>query len=79
LQDNLRLGNERRKHMSYVFFAVSAYIFMRAFEVIFSGQKEKRWYRYTLRIIGILVLYTAVAAMLIFYFEKLHLLGFAAG
>lgn len=65
--------------MSYVFFAVSAYIFMRAFEVIFSGQKEKRWYRYTSRIIGVLVIYTAIAAMLIFYFENLRLLGFAAG
>lgn len=65
--------------MSYVFFAVSAYIFMRAFEVIFSGQKEKQWYRYTSRIIGILVIYTAIAAMLIFYFENLRLLGFAAG
>lgn len=65
--------------MNYVFFAVSAYIFMRAFEVIFSGQKEKRWYRYTSRIIGVLVIYTAIAAMLIFYFENLRLLGFAAG
>ena len=65
--------------MNYVFFTVSAYIFMRAFEVIFSDQKEKRWYRNTSRIIGILVLYTAVAAMLIFYFEKLRPLGFVAG
>jgi len=73
------LDNERRRPMNYVFFAVSAYIFMRAFEVIFSGQKEKQWYRYTSRIIGVLVLYTAVAAMLIFYFEKLRLLGFEAG
>jgi hypothetical protein len=73
------LDNERRKVMNYVFFTVSAYIFMRAFEVIFSGQKEKRWYRYTSRIIGILVLYTAIVTMLIFYFENLRLLGFAAG
>lgn len=65
--------------MDYVFFTVSAYIFMRAFEVIFSGQKEKRWYKYTSRIIGIFVLYTAVAAMLIFYFHKLRFLGFEAG
>ena len=79
MQYNLRVDNERRRPMNYVFFTVSAYIFMRAFEVIFSGQKEKRWYRYTSRIIGILVIYTAIAAMLIFYFEKLRLLGFEAG
>jgi hypothetical protein len=65
--------------MDYVFFAVSAYIFMRAFEVIFSDQQKKRWYRNTSRVIGILVLYTAVAAMLVFYFGKLRLLGFPAG
>jgi hypothetical protein len=73
------LDNERRRPMNYVFFTVSAYIFMRAFEVIFSGQKEKRWYRYTSTIIGILVIYTAIVTMLIFYFENLRLLGFAAG
>ena len=65
--------------MDYVFFAVSAYIFMRAFEVIFSNQQKKRWYKNTSRIIGIFVLYTAIAAMLVFYFGKLRLLGFAAG
>ena len=65
--------------MNYVFFTVAAYIFMRAFEVIFSDQQKKRWYKNTSRIIGIIVLYTAIAAMLIFYFEKLRLLGFEAG
>jgi len=65
--------------MNYVFFAVSAYIFMRAFEVIFSDQQQKRWYGLATRIIGILVLYTAIAAMLVIYFEKLRPLGFVAG
>ena len=65
--------------MNYVFFAVAAYIFMRAFEVIFSDQQKKRWYRNATRIIGILVLYTAIAAMLVIYFEKLRPLGFVAG
>ena len=65
--------------MNYVFFAVAAYIFMRAFEVIFSEQQQQRWYINTSRIIGILVLYTAVAAMLVIYFEKLRPLGFVAG
>ena len=52
---------------------------MRAFEVIFSDQQKKRWYRNATRIIGILVLYTAIAAMLVIYFEKLRPLGFVAG
>ena len=34
--------------MGNVFFAISAYIFMRAFEVIFSAQKEEAWYKRTI-------------------------------
>jgi hypothetical protein len=62
--------------MGYVLFSISTYIFMRAFEVIFSDQKDTRWYRRTIRIIGCVVLYTATAAMIFFYFEGVHLLGF---
>jgi hypothetical protein len=65
--------------MNYVFFTVAAYILMRAFEVIFTDQQKKRWYKNTSKIIGIVVLYTAVAAMLVFYFTKLRPLGFTAG
>ncbi len=62
--------------MGYALFAVSAYIFMRAFEVIFSDRKETKWYSAAIRIIGCAVLYTAVAAMIWFYFSGIHLLGF---
>lgn len=62
--------------MGNVLFAISAYIFMRAVEVIFSGQKERRWYRQTIAAIGCIVLYTSVASMIWFYFNGLHLLGF---
>ena len=62
--------------MAYVLFSVSAYIFMRAFEVIFSGKKDTVWYKRIIAVIGILVMYTAIASMLLFYFNGLHLLGF---
>jgi len=65
--------------MNYVFFTVAAYIFMRAFEVIFVDQQKKQWYKNTSKIIGIVVLYTAISAMLIFYFTKLRPLGFTVG
>jgi hypothetical protein len=65
--------------MNYVFFTVAAYIFMRAFEVVFIDQQKKHWYKNASKIIGIIVLYTAVAGMLVFYFEKLRPLGFTAG
>ena len=62
--------------MGYALFAVSAYIFMRAFEVVFADKKTTTWYRKTIRTIGCLVLYTAIASMVWFYFEGAHLLGF---
>lgn len=65
--------------MNYVFFTVAAYIFMRAFEVIFSDQQKKHWYKNASKIIGIIVLYTAISTMLVVYFTKLRPLGFTAG
>jgi hypothetical protein len=62
--------------MGNVLFAISAYIFMRAFEVVFSGEKDQVWYRRTITVIACAVLYTSVAAMIWFYFNGLHLLGF---
>jgi hypothetical protein len=62
--------------MGYALFSISAYIFMRAFEVLFSDQKERIWYKRSIRGIALAVLYTAVAAMLWFYFNGIHLLGF---
>ena len=62
--------------MGNVMFAISAYIFMRAFEVIFAAQKDRCWYQRTILVIGCAVLYTSVAAMVWFYCNGLHLLGF---
>ena len=62
--------------MGNALFAISAYIFMRAFEVIFAREKEKPWCRAATTVIACAVLYTAVASMIWFYFNDLHLLGF---
>jgi hypothetical protein len=62
--------------MNYVLFSISAYIFMRAFEVFFADRKDQAWYRASIKIVAAAVLYTAVAAMLLFYFNGMHLLGF---
>ena len=62
--------------MGYALFAISAYIFMRAFEVIFADQKEKSWCRMTIKVVGVAVLYTAMASMIWFYYNDVHLLGF---
>ena len=62
--------------MGYVLFSISAYIFMRAFEVVFGDQKRKKWCQITLRVIGCAVLYAAFASMIVFYIDGIHLLGF---
>jgi hypothetical protein len=62
--------------MGYALFAISAYIFMRAFEVVFCSQKDSVWYKRTIIVVGCAVLYTAVASMIFFYFNGIHLLGF---
>jgi len=62
--------------MGNALFAISAYIFMRAFEVLFTRQKEKTWYKGVIGVIAVAVMYTAVASMIWFYRNDLHLLGF---
>jgi len=62
--------------MNYVLFSISAYIFMRAFEVFCADRKDRAWYRATIKIVAAAALYTAVAAMLVFYFDGLRMLGF---
>ena len=62
--------------MGYTFFTISAYVFMRAFEVIFKGQESKRWYKVCVKIIGVGVLYVGFSSMIWLYFNGIHLLGF---
>ena len=62
--------------MGYTFFAISAYVFMRAFEVLFGDKKNKDWYKVSIKVISAIALYAGFAAMLWFYFNRVHLLGF---
>jgi hypothetical protein len=49
---------------------------MRGFEVLFADQKGNKWYGVSVRIISAVVVYCAVAAMVWFYFNDIHMLGF---
>jgi hypothetical protein len=62
--------------MAYVLYAVCAYVFMRAFEVLFNDRKDEQWYGMAIKVVALLVLYTAVAGILSFYFQDWELLGF---
>jgi hypothetical protein len=65
--------------MNYVLFAIGCYIIMRALPVVFDGQREKAWFKAVLRGWAAFTLYSALASLLVFYFENLKLLGFPAG
>jgi len=64
--------------MACTFFAVCAYVFMRAFEVLFADQKDRRWYKAVIRSVAGAVLYAAVAGMLVLYFQDFRPLGFSS-
>lgn len=61
--------------MSYTMFAISAYIFMRAFAEATPDFRNKSWHKIISILIAVLVLYSAVAALLTFY-VAVPLLGF---
>lgn len=62
--------------MNYVFVAIGAYIFMRAFETVFADEKEKPWCKRALRVIGLVVLYVAASSIVVWYAPPVWLLGF---
>ncbi len=62
--------------MGNVMFTIAAYVFMRAFEVLFGAQRDRHWYRFAIRVIACGVLYAGAASMIGFYFTNLHPLGF---
>lgn len=62
--------------MAYTLFTVCAYVFMRAFEVLFADRKDQRWYRIAIGVVAAAVLYAAAAGMLGFYFNSFRALGF---
>lgn len=62
--------------MNYTFFAIGAYIVMRALRVLFEEYKQTRWYKILMIVIALCVLYAAVASLIVWY-KEMPLLGFS--
>ena len=62
----------------YTLFAISCYIILRGLQVLFEDHKNKRWYRTTITVWTVFMLYAALASLIIFYIE-IPFLGFDAG
>jgi len=62
----------------YTMFAISCYIIMRGLQVLLEEHVQKRWYKIIINSWTILMLYSALASLIVFYAD-LQLLGFSAG
>ncbi|MBN2346099.1 MAG: hypothetical protein JXO51_06880 [Candidatus Aminicenantes bacterium] len=61
--------------MNYTLFAIACYIVMRGLQVLFVEYLEKTWYKVVVKSVTVVMLYAALASLVVWY-EKVNLLGF---
>jgi len=61
--------------MNYTLFAIACYIIMRGLQVLFSEYSQKMWYKVVIKSMTVVMLYAALASVIVWY-EKISLLGF---
>ena len=63
--------------MNYTLFAIACYITMRGLQVLFAEYLEKTWYKVVVKSVTVVMLYAALASLVVWY-HKINLLGFDA-
>lgn len=61
--------------MSYTLFAIGWYIIMRGLQVLLEEYAQKGWYRTLIKVVAVVVLYSALASVIVWYTD-IPLLGF---
>jgi hypothetical protein len=61
--------------MNYTLFAIACYIVMRGLQVLFAEYVQKLWYKIIIKSVTVIMLYAALASLVVWY-EKISLLGF---
>jgi hypothetical protein len=61
--------------MNYTLFAIACYIIMRGLQVLFSEYSPKLWYKVVIKTATVVMLYAALASVIVWY-TKISLLGF---
>lgn len=61
--------------MNYTLFAVACYIVMRGLQVLFAEYLDALWYKIVIKSATLVMLYAALASLVVWY-EKINLLGF---
>ena len=63
--------------MNYTLFAIACYITMRGLQVLFAEYLEKTWCKVVVKSVTVVMLYAALASLVVWY-HKVNLLGFDA-
>jgi hypothetical protein len=61
--------------MNYTLFAIACYIVMRGLQVLLSEYAQKLWYKIVIKSMTVVMLYAALASLVVWY-EKIQFLGF---
>jgi hypothetical protein len=61
--------------MNYTLFAIGCYIVMRGLQVLLVEYLETLWYKVVVKSVTVVMLYAALASLVVWY-EKINLLGF---
>ena len=64
--------------MNYTLFAIGCYIVMRGIQVLFEEDLQKRWCKILIKIVTGIMLYAALASLVIWY-QDINFLGFNPG
>ena len=61
--------------MNYTFFAIACYIVMRGIQVLLEEQNQKKWYKVLLKVVTVIMLFAALASLVVWY-KEIWFLGF---
>jgi len=71
-------SNEKGDEMNYTLFAIGCYIIMRGLRVLFEESLQARWCRILVKSVTIVMLYAALASLIVWY-KEIPFLGFDPG
>jgi hypothetical protein len=64
--------------MNYTFFAIACYIIMRGLQVLMEDKLDVRWCKILIKSVTVIMLYAALASLIIWY-KEIPFLGFDPG
>jgi hypothetical protein len=66
---------EKENRMNYTFFAIGCYILMRGLQVLFEDNLKSRWCKIVIKSVTVIMLYAALASLVVWY-KEIPFLGF---